>query len=88
MRGTLLAILVAGGIGLAGTAAVSAAPVINGSALGNAATENQPDHHRAALALGFGRSLALGQPWRSLALRQPWRSLALGQPPLVAAFRL
>jgi len=42
MRGTLLAILVAGGIGLAGTAAVSAAPVINGSALGNAASENSP----------------------------------------------
>ena len=36
MRGTLLAIVVAGGIGLAGTAAVSAAPVINGSALGAA----------------------------------------------------
>jgi hypothetical protein len=42
MRGTLLAILVAGGIGLAGTAAVSAAPVINGSALDNAATETSP----------------------------------------------
>ena len=38
MRGTLLAILLAGGIGLAGTAAVSAAPVINGSAIGNAAS--------------------------------------------------
>ena len=42
MRGTLLAIVVAGGLGLAGTATVSAAPVINGSALDNAATETSP----------------------------------------------
>ena len=38
MRAILLAALVAGGIGLAGTAGVSAAP-INGAAIGNAANE-------------------------------------------------
>jgi hypothetical protein len=38
MRGILLATLVAAGIGLAGTAGVSAAP-INGAAIGNAASE-------------------------------------------------
>jgi hypothetical protein len=38
MRGILLATLVAAGIGLAGTAGVSAAP-INGAAIGNAANE-------------------------------------------------
>ena len=42
MRASLLAILVAGGIGLAGTATVSAAPVINGSAIDKAATETSP----------------------------------------------
>ena len=42
MRGTLLAIVVAGGLGLAGTATVSAAPVVNGSALDKAATETSP----------------------------------------------
>jgi len=42
MRGTLLAVVVAGCIGLAGTAAVSAAPVINGSVIGAAATETSP----------------------------------------------
>lgn len=42
MRQILLAMLVAGGIGLVGTAEnVSAAP-INGAAIGNAATETSP----------------------------------------------
>jgi len=41
MRGILLATLVAGGIGLAGTAGVSAAP-INGAAIGNAADAASP----------------------------------------------
>ena len=38
MRGILLAMLVAAGIGLVGSAGVSAAP-INGAAIGNAASE-------------------------------------------------
>ena len=41
MRGFLLAMLVAAGIGLAGSAGVSAAP-INGAAIGNAASEASP----------------------------------------------
>ena len=49
MRGTLLAMLVAAGVGLAGTAGVSAAP-INGAAIGNAAntanTVEQVQHWR------------------------------------------
>ena len=70
MRGILLAMLVAAGIGLVGSAGVSAAP-INGAAIGNAADATSPvetvQHWRwgsgRPLALGFGRSLALGQPW-------------------------
>jgi hypothetical protein len=38
MRGILLAMLVAGGVGLVGTVGASAAP-INGAAIGNAASE-------------------------------------------------
>jgi hypothetical protein len=41
MRGILLATLVAAGIGLVGTAGVSAAP-INGAAIGNAADAASP----------------------------------------------
>jgi hypothetical protein len=41
MRGILLAMLVAAGIGLAGSAGVSAAP-INGAAIGNAADAASP----------------------------------------------
>jgi hypothetical protein len=41
MRGILLAMLVAAGVGLVATAGVSAAP-INGAAIGNAATEASP----------------------------------------------
>ncbi len=37
MRGTLFAMLVAAGIGLAGSAGVASAAPINGSAIGNAA---------------------------------------------------
>ena len=71
MRGILLAMLVAAGIGLVGSAGVSAAP-INGAAIGDAAECDEPGRDGAALALG--------QPWRPLPLGQPWRSLALGQP--------
>ena len=49
MRGTLLAMLVAAGVGLAGTAGVSAAP-INGAVIGHAAdttnTVEQVQHWR------------------------------------------
>jgi hypothetical protein len=41
MRALLLATLVAAGVGLVGTASVSAAP-INGAAIGNAATAASP----------------------------------------------
>jgi len=41
MRGILLAMLVAAGIGLVGSASVSAAP-INGAAIGDAATAASP----------------------------------------------
>ena len=41
MRGILLAMLVAAGIGLVGSAGVSAAP-INGAAIGNAADATSP----------------------------------------------
>jgi hypothetical protein len=41
MRGILLAMLVAAGVGLVGTAGVSAAP-INGAAIGNAADAANP----------------------------------------------
>ena len=75
MRGILLAMLVAAGIGLVGTAGVSAAP-INGAVIGDAAERDEPGRDGAALALG--------QPWRPLALGQPWRPLALGQPRLSA----
>jgi hypothetical protein len=80
MRGTLLAILVAGGIGLAGTAAVSAAPVINGSAIGNAASENSPittvQHWRWAAAAGS-----------SLQALNCWAGRASGRPDSFGARR-
>jgi hypothetical protein len=44
MRGTLLAMIVAAGVGLVGTASVSAAP-INGAAIGNAANETSTVEH-------------------------------------------
>src|SRR5260370_802137 len=44
MRGTRLAVIAAAGIGLAGTAGVSAAP-FGGSALGNAANETSTVEH-------------------------------------------
>ena len=71
MRAILLAMLVAAGIGLVGSAGVSAAP-INGAAIGNAADATSPvetvqhwrwGSFRRPLAMGFGRSLALGKPW-------------------------
>ena len=70
MRGILLAMLVAAGIGLAGSAGVSAAP-INGAVdqrCGECASPVEP----CSTGVGVGRTLALWQPW--------WRSLALGQP--------
>jgi len=44
MRGTLLAMLVAAGVGLAGTAGVSAAP-INGAVIGDAANSTSTVEH-------------------------------------------
>ena len=70
MRGILLAMLVAAGIGLAGTAGVSAAP-INGAVIGDAANATSPVETVQHWRWGAGRPLALGQPWRPLALGQP-----------------
>ena len=75
MRAILLAMLVAAGIGLVGSAGVSAAP-INGAAIGNAADATSPvetvQHWRWGSRGGHYR-------WGS-----PWRPLALGQPRLSA----
>ena len=78
MRGILLAMLVAAGIGLAGTAGVSAAP-INGAVIGDAANATSPVETVQHWRWGTRRPLALGQPWRTLALGQPRR------PPLPPA---
>ena len=66
MRGTLLAVIAAAGIGLAGTAGVSAAP-INGAAIGNAANETsnveQVQHWRWGSG-GHWRWGSRGGHWR------------------------
>ena len=66
MRGILLAMLVAAGIGLAGSAGVSAAP-INGAAIGNAANETsqvqQVQHWRWGSG-GHRRWGSRGGHWR------------------------
>ena len=88
MRAVLLAMLVAAGIGLVGSAGVSAAP-INGAAIGNAAAATSPVETVQHWRWGSGGHLALGQPWwwplalgfgRSLALGKPWSG-----PPLPSA---
>ena len=65
MRGILLAMLVAAGIGLVGSAGVSAAP-INGAAIGNAADAASPvetvQHWR--WGSGGGRWGGYGGHWR------------------------
>lgn len=57
MRGTLLAMLLAGGVGLVGTVGVSAAP-INGSVIGDAANAASPvetvQHWRWGSGGGYG----------------------------------
>ena len=57
MRGTLLAMLLAGGVGLVGTIGVSAAP-INGSVIGDAANAASPvetvQHWRWGSGGGYG----------------------------------
>jgi hypothetical protein len=59
MRGTLLAMLVAAGVGLAGTAGVSAAP-INGAAIGDAANSTSTVEHVQHWRWGSGG----GGHWR------------------------
>ena len=51
--------LVAAGIGLVGTAGVSAAP-INGAVIGDAAECDEPGRDRAALALGAAAATGAG----------------------------
>jgi hypothetical protein len=67
MRGILLAMLVAAGIGLVGSAGVSAAP-INGAAIGNAATAASPveqvQHWRWGSRGGHWRWGSRGGHWR------------------------
>src|SRR5256714_13680434 len=71
MRGILLAMLVAAGIGFVGSAGVSAAP-INGAAIGDAATAASPvaqvQHWRWGSGGGGGHwgwgSRGGGGPWR------------------------
>jgi hypothetical protein len=67
MRGTLLAMLVAAGIGLVGTAGVSAAP-INGAAIGDAANATSPvetvQHWRWGSRGGHWRWGSRGGHWR------------------------
>ena len=67
MRGILLAMLVAAGIGLAGTAGVSAAP-INGAVIGDAANAASPvetvQHWRWGSRGGHWRWGSRGGHWR------------------------
>jgi hypothetical protein len=67
MRGILLAVLVAAGIGLIGTAGVSAAP-INGTAIGTAADAASPvetvQHWRWGSRGGHWRWGSRGGHWR------------------------
>ena len=67
MRGILLAMLVAAGIGLAGTAGVSAAP-INGAVIGDAANVTSPvetvQHWRWGSRGGHWRWGSRGGHWR------------------------
>src|SRR5204862_3003619 len=74
MRGTLLAMLVAAGIGLVGSASVSAAP-INGAAIGDAANAassvEQVQHWRWGSGGGGGH-------WRWGSRRGHWRGGSRG----------
>ena len=74
MRGILLAMLVAAGIGLVGSAGVSAAP-INGAAIGNAADAASPvetvQHWR--WGSGGGRWAGYGGHWRWGSRGGHWR---------------
>src|SRR3954454_9729001 len=93
MRGILFAMLIAAGIGLVGSADVSAAP-INGAALGNAADAASPvetvQHWRWGSGggrwggYGGGGRRRRGWLWRRrpLGVGRRWRPLALGQPRL------
>jgi hypothetical protein len=67
MRGFLLAMLVAAGVGLVGSAGVSAAP-INGAVIGNAASEASPvttvQHWRWGSRGGHWRWGSRGGHWR------------------------
>ena len=76
MRGIFLAMLVAAGIGLAGTASVSAAP-INGAAIGNAADAANPvetvQHWRWGSGGGRWGGYGGGGHWRWGSRGGHWR---------------
>jgi hypothetical protein len=80
MRGTLLAMIIAAGVGLVGTASVSAAP-INGAAIGNAANETSTVEHVQHWRWGSGGHWRWGSGghwrWGSRGPRRchrPWSS--------------
>jgi len=79
MRGTLLAVIVAAGVGLVGSASVSAAP-INGAVIGNAANETSTVEHVQHWRWGSGGHWRWGSGghwrWGSRGRRchRPWSS--------------
>ena len=73
MRGILLATLVAAGIGLVGSAGVSAAP-INGAAIGNAADAASPVETVQHWRWGSGGHWRWGSRGRGGRCHRPWNS--------------
>ena len=78
MRGILLAMLVAAGIGLVGTAGVSAAP-INGAVIGDAANAASPVENVQHWRWGSRGSAVI---WRWGSRGGHWRWGSRGVPPL------
>jgi hypothetical protein len=72
MRGILLAMLVAAGVGLAGSAGVSAAP-INGAAIGDAANAASPVEQVQHWRFGSGGGWGGGGHWRWGSRGGHWR---------------
>lgn len=72
MRGIMLAMLVAAGIGLVGTAGVSAAPV-NGAVIGDAATTTTPIEQVQHWRWGSGGRWGGGGHWRWGSRGGHWR---------------
>ena len=73
MRGILLAMLVAAGIGLVGTAGVSAAPV-NGAVIGDAASTTTPIEQVQHWRWGSGGHWRWGSRGPGRRCHRPWSS--------------